>query len=65
VMERIERSGVQGNKGPKLNKCVAEKTYLGRPGGIAPQAKLANEKPKGETVDYDKLISAWKKGRAK
>lgn len=65
VMERIERSGVQGNKGPKLNKCVDEKTYLGRPGGVAPQAKLANEKPKGETVDYDKLIGAWKAGRAK
>ena len=33
VMERIERSGVQGDKGPKLNKCVDEKIYLGRPGG--------------------------------
>jgi len=65
VMERIERSGVQGNKGPKLNKCVDEKTYLGRPGGVAPQVKLANEKPKGETIDYDKLIGAWKAGRAK
>ena len=65
VMERIERSGVQGDKGPKLNKCVDEKVYLGRPGHVAPQAKLANEKPKGETVDYDKLIGAWKAGRAK
>jgi glycerol transport system substrate-binding protein len=65
VMERIERSGVQGDRGPKLNPCVDEKIYLGRPGGVAPQAKLANEKPRGETVDYDKLISAWKAGRAK
>jgi glycerol transport system substrate-binding protein len=65
VMGRIERSGVQGNKGPKLNPCVNESKYLGRPGGVAPKAKLANEKPKGETVDYDKLISAWKAGKAK
>lgn len=27
--------------------------------------KLANEKPKGETVDYDKLIQAWREGRVK
>ena len=28
-------------------------------GNIAPQRKLANEKPKGETVDYDTLIKSW------
>ena len=28
-------------------------------GTIAPQRKLANEKPKGETVDYDALIKSW------
>ena len=28
-------------------------------GNIAPQPKLANEKPKGETVDYDTLIKRW------
>jgi glycerol transport system substrate-binding protein len=44
---------------------VDESKYLGRPGGVAPQAKLANEKPKGETVDYDKLIAAWRAGRVK
>jgi glycerol transport system substrate-binding protein len=65
VMERLERSGVQGDKGPKLNPCVDESKYLGRPGRIAPQAKLANEKPKGETVNYDKLLNAWKAGRVK
>lgn len=65
VMARIQRSGIQGDRGPKLNPCVDESKYLGRPGGVAPQAKLANEKPKGETVDYDKLIAAWKAGRVK
>jgi glycerol transport system substrate-binding protein len=29
------------------------------------KAKLANEKPKGETVDYDKLIQVWREGLAK
>ena len=62
VMARIERSGIQGNKGPKLNPCIDEAKWLGKPGHVAPQAKLANEKPKGETVDYDKLIDVWKKG---
>ena len=28
-------------------------------GTLAPQRKLANEKPKGETVDYDALIKSW------
>jgi hypothetical protein len=28
-------------------------------GNIAPQPKLANEKPKGQTVDYDELIKSW------
>jgi glycerol transport system substrate-binding protein len=26
---------------------------------VAPQRKLANEKPKGETIDYDTLIKSW------
>jgi len=65
VMERIERSGLQGDRGPKLNPCVDEKIWLNKPGGHAPQPKLANEKPKGETVDYDKLISAWRAGKVR
>jgi glycerol transport system substrate-binding protein len=62
VMERLEKSGVQGACGPKLNKkekpefwfAKAEKDHT-----IAPQRKLANEKPKGETIDYDALIKSW------
>ena len=37
--------------------------WLGKSG--SPKAKLANEKPKGETVDYDQLIQAWREGRVK
>ena len=33
--------------------------WLGKPNG--PKAKLANEKPKGVTVDYDELVKRWAK----
>jgi len=63
VMARIARSGVQGKCGPKLNPKIDPAIWLSRPG--SPKAKLANEKPKGETVDYDKLIQAWREGRVR
>jgi glycerol transport system substrate-binding protein len=63
VMARIERSGVQGDCGPKLNPEKPDSFWLDQPG--APKAKLANEKPQGETIDYDKLIAAWREGRVK
>jgi glycerol transport system substrate-binding protein len=31
--------------------------WLGQPG--APKAKLENEKPQGETVNYDELVARW------
>ena len=63
ILERIARSGVQGECGPKLNPEKDEAYWLSQPG--SPKAKLANEKPPGETVDYDQLIQAWKEGRVK
>lgn len=63
VLMRLERSGVQGDRGPKLNPEQDPKVWLSKPG--APKAKLANEKPKGETVDYDQLIKAWREGRVR
>jgi glycerol transport system substrate-binding protein len=63
VLGRIERSGVQGDCGPKLNDEVDEAEWLNKPG--SPKAKLANEKPQGVTVDYDELIQAWREGRVK
>src|SRR6266853_5015641 len=62
VLERLEKSGVQGACGPKLNpKQTADYWYakVEKDGTIAPQRKLANEKPKGETIDYDTLIKSW------
>ncbi len=63
VLKRLERSGVQGDCGPKLNEEQDPEYWLGQPG--SPKAKLENEKPQGETVDYDQLLQAWKEGRVK
>ncbi len=57
VMERLERAGVQGDCGPKLNEKRDAKYWLDLPG--APKAKLDNEKPQGMTVDYDELLKTW------
>ncbi|MEZ5537684.1 MAG: ABC transporter substrate-binding protein [Thiolinea sp.] len=57
VLERLERAGVQGEIGPKLNEVVDPAEWLAKPG--APKAKLENEKPTPETVDYDELIKSW------
>jgi len=63
VMARMEeadkRSKVYGGCGPRLNPEKDPKEWLGKPNG--PKAKLANEKPKGETMDYDELVKRWAK----
>ena len=41
---------------PTFNPQKSVEYWLSQPG--APKAKLANEKPKGQTVDYDKLLQA-------
>jgi glycerol transport system substrate-binding protein len=62
VLGRLERSGMP-NCPPKLNAPKDAKLWLDQPG--APRPKLANEKPKGETVPYETLLQAWKEGRVK
>ncbi|MGO4853294.1 ABC transporter substrate-binding protein [Phaeovulum sp. W22_SRMD_FR3] len=57
VLARIEKSGVQGDIGPKLNEEKDPQEWLDAPG--APVAKLENEKPQGETIAYDELIKSW------
>jgi glycerol transport system substrate-binding protein len=57
VLARLERAGVQGELGPKLNEPKDPQEWLNAPG--APKAKLANEKPQGITVSYDELIKSW------
>ena len=57
VLDRLEKSGVQGATGPKLNPPMTAQYWFDQPG--SPVAKLPNEKPKGETVDYDTLVKSW------
>ena len=57
VMERIERSGVQGDIGPKMNEPQDAQVWLDAPG--APVAKLADERGTPETISYDELIKSW------
>lgn len=57
VLERLERAGVQGDLGPKMNEEKDPQEWLDAPG--APVAKLENEKPQGETVSYDELLKSW------
>ena len=62
VLARLERIGIQGDCGPKLNPLAGAEEWLAQPG--APKPKLENEKPPGQTVPYDELINAWREGRA-
>jgi glycerol transport system substrate-binding protein len=57
VMSRLERAGMK-NCAPKLNPEKPAGEWIGKPNG--PKAKLANEKPKGETMAYEKLLESWK-----
>ena len=63
MLQRLERAKVQKECGPKLNPATSAEDWLKRPG--SPKPKLANEKPKGETVPYDQLLKAWQEGRVR
>jgi len=52
-----ERANVYGGCGPRLNEPKDPSEWLGRPDG--PKAKLANEKPAGETIAYDEIVKRW------
>ncbi|SCY68150.1 ABC transporter substrate-binding protein [Paracoccus tibetensis] len=57
VMERLQRSGVQGDLGPVLNEPQDAQYWLDQPGAPAP--KLENEKPEPVTIAYEELIQRW------
>ncbi|WP_051609301.1 ABC transporter substrate-binding protein [Fodinicurvata fenggangensis] len=57
IMARLERAGVQGDCGPKLNEPRDAQYWFDQEG--APKPKLDNEKPQGETVKYDELVEQW------
>ncbi|MFD4836898.1 ABC transporter substrate-binding protein [Achromobacter sp. NPDC058515] len=62
VMARLERAGM-AQCAPKLNAKSDPSKWLSDQ--HAPWKKLANEKPKGETIPYEKLLSAWKEGKVR
>jgi glycerol transport system substrate-binding protein len=62
ILARLERAGMK-NCPPKLNEKKDPAAWLSAQ--AAPWSKLANEKPKGETIAYEKLLQAWKEGRAR
>ncbi|MDF1854406.1 ABC transporter substrate-binding protein [Pseudooceanicola sp.] len=57
VLERLERAGVQGDIGPKMNEAKEPNYWLSQPG--SPKAKLANEDEEPKTISYDELIKSW------
>ncbi|MFI6292756.1 ABC transporter substrate-binding protein [Nonomuraea sp. NPDC050790] len=60
ILSRLERRGYGGACAPKLNPEQPAQQWLDQPGAPAP--KLADERGKPQTVDYDKLIAQWKSG---
>ena len=62
ILARLERAGMK-NCPPKLNPKKEPTAWLSNK--AAPWARLANEKPKGETVSYEQLLQAWQQGRAR
>jgi glycerol transport system substrate-binding protein len=61
ILQRLERAGIGGECAPKLGEEQTAEHWFEQPG--APFPKLANEKPQGVTVDYDKLVGAWRDGK--
>lgn len=62
VMARLQRAGM-AQCAPKLNAKGDPAKWLSD--SYAPWKKLANEKPKGETIAYDNLLNAWKNGKVR
>ena len=53
-----EKANTYGGCGPRLNPESDPQKWLSMPG--SPKAKV-NEKPRGETVNYDELVKRWNK----
>ncbi|MEL6477864.1 MAG: ABC transporter substrate-binding protein [Pseudomonadota bacterium] len=57
-MEAADKAGnVYGGCGPRLNEEKGADFWLNQSG--SPKAKLANEKPQGQTIAYEDLIKRW------
>ncbi len=60
VMARMqsadEKANVYGGCGPRLNEEKDASAWLGKGGA---KAKLANEKPQGQTIAYEEIVKRW------
>lgn len=60
IMSRMQRADeandTYGGCGPRLNDPKDPSAWLGKGGA---KAKLSNEKPRGQTVNYDELVQRW------
>ncbi|MEM6374316.1 MAG: carbohydrate ABC transporter substrate-binding protein, partial [Pseudomonadota bacterium] len=56
MQQADEAAGVYGGCGPRLNEERDAEFWFAN-GGAKP--KLDNEKPQGETVNYDDLVARW------
>jgi glycerol transport system substrate-binding protein len=61
ILARLERAKIGGECAPKLGEEQTAEHWFEQPG--APFPKLENEKPQGVTVDYDRLVGAWRDGK--
>ena len=52
-----EAAGVYGGCGPRLNEAQDPEYWFAQPG--SPKPPLENERPPGETIDYDELVQRW------
>ncbi|MCQ0986789.1 ABC transporter substrate-binding protein [Jiella marina] len=67
VLNRLERAGIQGDIGPKLNEEHDMEYWVEQAkanGTIAPQPKKENEKEEPQTVSYDELVKSWQDEQA-
>ena len=66
-MQRLERAGIQGDIGPKLNEEHDMEYWVEQAkanGTLAPQPKKENEKEQPITVSYDELVKSWQDSEA-
>ncbi|MEF2550643.1 ABC transporter substrate-binding protein [Aurantimonas sp. A2-1-M11] len=62
ILERLERAGIQGDIGPKLNEEHDMAYWVEQAkanGNIAPQPEKETEKEQPQTVSYDELVKSW------
>ena len=61
MLKRLERAQASSKCGPKLNEEKTAQYWFDQPG--APKPKLANEKPQGQTVNYNELLKSWESAK--